>query len=74
MHELAEVLGAEVGASRAAVDAGFADHCRQVGHRIISFAILSFTDPAGLKYSSFASTSASNPSFLIKLFNLTNGV
>ena len=31
VHELAEVLGAEVGASRAAVDAGFADHCRQVG-------------------------------------------
>ena len=31
VHELAEVLGAEVGATRAAVDAGFADHCRQVG-------------------------------------------
>ena len=31
VHELAEVLGAEVGASRAAVDAGFAEHARQVG-------------------------------------------
>ena len=31
VHELAEVLGAEVGATRAAVDAGFADHSRQVG-------------------------------------------
>ncbi|MEG2366035.1 MAG: electron transfer flavoprotein subunit alpha/FixB family protein [Alistipes sp.] len=31
VHELAEVLGAEVGASRAAVDAGFTDHARQVG-------------------------------------------
>jgi electron transfer flavoprotein alpha subunit len=31
LYELAEVLGAEVGASRAAVDAGFADHNRQIG-------------------------------------------
>ena len=31
IHELAEVLGGEVGASRAAVDAGFTEHERQIG-------------------------------------------
>ena len=31
IHELAEVLGGEVGASRAAVDAGFTEHARQIG-------------------------------------------
>lgn len=31
LFELAKVLGAEVGASRAAVDAGLADHARQIG-------------------------------------------
>ena len=29
--KLADTIGAEVGASRAAVDAGFAEHCRQIG-------------------------------------------
>ena len=31
LYELATVIGAEVGASRAAVDAGYADHERQIG-------------------------------------------
>ena len=31
VHDLAEVLGGEVGASRAAVDAGFTEHERQIG-------------------------------------------
>jgi len=31
LFDLASVLGAEVGASRAAVDAGYADHARQIG-------------------------------------------
>ncbi len=31
LHQLAEVLGGEVGASRAAVDAGYAEHNRQIG-------------------------------------------
>lgn len=31
LFQLAELLGAEVGASRAAVDAGFAEHNRQIG-------------------------------------------
>ncbi len=31
LFDLAKTLGAEVGASRAAVDAGFADHARQIG-------------------------------------------
>ena len=31
LFKLADTFGAEVGASRAAVDAGFAEHCRQIG-------------------------------------------
>ena len=31
LYDLADTLGAEVGASRAAVDAGFAEHARQIG-------------------------------------------
>jgi electron transfer flavoprotein alpha subunit len=31
LHELANTIGAEVGASRAAVDAGYCDHERQIG-------------------------------------------
>lgn len=31
LHRFAEMIGAEVGASRAAVDAGFCEHARQIG-------------------------------------------
>lgn len=31
LHELAHVIGGQVGASRAAVDAGFTEHARQIG-------------------------------------------
>jgi electron transfer flavoprotein alpha subunit len=31
LYDLADVLGAQVGASRAAVDAGFSEHERQIG-------------------------------------------
>ena len=31
LHKLAKTIGAEVGASRAAVDAGFTEHDRQIG-------------------------------------------
>lgn len=31
LHQLADLLGAEIGGSRAAVDAGFIDHNRQIG-------------------------------------------
>jgi electron transfer flavoprotein alpha subunit len=31
LHQLADIIGAEVGASRAAVDAGYASHDRQIG-------------------------------------------
>ena len=31
LHDLAKVIGGEVGASRAAVDAGFSEHARQIG-------------------------------------------
>ena len=31
LYQLAETLGGEVGASRASVDAGFAEHARQIG-------------------------------------------
>lgn len=31
LFKLADTIGAEVGASRAAVDAGFVEHCRQIG-------------------------------------------
>ncbi len=31
LHEFAKIIGAEVGASRAAVDAGYCEHARQIG-------------------------------------------
>ena len=41
---------------------------------IISFAILSFTDPAGLKYSSFASSLDLSPNFFSMCVSSTSGV
>ena len=41
---------------------------------IISFAILSFTDPAGLKYSSFARSLASSPYAFSTCVSSTSGV
>ena len=41
---------------------------------IISFAIRSLTDPAGLKYSSFARSLASRPNFFSMCLNSTSGV
>ena len=41
---------------------------------IISFAIRSLTDPAGLKYSSFASNLDFKPNFFSICVNSTNGV
>ena len=41
---------------------------------MIALAILSLTEPAGLKYSSFAYTFASRPYAFSKLFTFTSGV
>ena len=55
LFELAKVLNAEVGASRAAVDAGFIDHDRQIGQTGVTVRPVRFTN-------SFVANSLSGPS------------